>query len=152
MWSLINGLHKSDRVIGLQQRLDEFPDELNELYRHILRRLAPRYEKEASKMIQIIGLSVEVQKQDPSALLQLSLAEQDPTKARSVSIKPLSEEQSTARCEATEGRIRSRCCGLMKVHEIRRRRFERRRVWELSKAHVTLLHWTVLEYLLTDTV
>ena len=43
--SLIFGLNSSDRISDLQRRLDELPQELEDLYKHILSRMKPFYRR-----------------------------------------------------------------------------------------------------------
>lgn len=55
--------------------------------------------------------------------MQVSYADQeDPKKALALPIRILPSTVEASRCEATEARIRSRCCGLVEIQEKKRRR------------------------------
>jgi hypothetical protein len=147
--SLVSGLQNSDRIVDLRRRLDELPEDLSKLYQHMLGKMSPRYQEEAAQIIQITLVSTSVQSNHPLTLLQLSFAEQNPRDAISTPMKVLSEDEKMARCEAMEGRIRSRCCGLVEAqgHE---------RGHELNDGgpnwQVGFLHKTVVEFLHTEAI
>jgi hypothetical protein len=71
----LQGLDNYDRVEDLLRRLDELPPDLKDLYEHMLGQMIPSYRREASKLLQVIVRSHEVQTECPLDLLQLSYAE-----------------------------------------------------------------------------
>lgn len=147
--SLLNGLQNSDRIVDLRRRLEELPDDLSNLYEHMLGKMSPRYQEEASKIIQVVLLSTEVQRDYPLTLLQLSFAEEDLLNAVDLPVDPLTDAIKFARCEAMDGRIRSRCCGLVEAQVNRRRSYS---ATGFANSHVGFLHKTVVEFLRTDDI
>lgn len=115
--SLLHGLCNYDRVRDLRRRLDELPAGLEDLYHHMLRKMEPLYRQEGSQLFQIALQSTIVQPERRLTLLQLSFAdEQDPKLAIRAIMGCISDEQELSRCREMEGRLRSRCCGLLEVH------------------------------------
>jgi hypothetical protein len=118
--SLLHGLRNHDRISDLRRRLEELPGDLEMLYQHMLQTMSPLYRRQASELFQIVLTSAKVQPEQPLSLLQLSFAEEEDIACSiDAEIRPLPAAIELARCEATEGRLRSRCCGLLEVHEKR---------------------------------
>lgn len=119
--SLIQGFAAFDSPEELQQRLNELPPELNDLFKHILQRFDHRYYEQAAKLLHLCYRSTDL-RNDPlhphQALFTLGLALAD---AENLDIiKPLqnnhlSQEEKVSRCKLLEARLRSRCCGLLEI-------------------------------------
>src|SRR2546421_2850763 len=76
-------------------------------------------------------------------VLQSSYGVEDsPDETYSAPIEPISPEEEAIRCKATEGRMRSRCCGLVECQESR----------ALGIMHVGFLHRTVADFLKAPSV
>ncbi|KAI0974215.1 prion-inhibition and propagation-domain-containing protein [Xylaria arbuscula] len=119
--SVVEGFAACDNIQELRRRIDELPKELEDLFKHMLRRVEPRYHSQMAKMLRICH-----QKQDistvgiefaqsihilPWAMLDdfgLNLKE-----SRLLEV-PLPRERS-AMCRVAEGRLRSRCGGLLEI-------------------------------------
>jgi hypothetical protein len=52
--TLLDGLQSYDSIDDLKGRLQELPGEVDELYMCMLERIAPRYQFEASKLLQLV--------------------------------------------------------------------------------------------------
>jgi hypothetical protein len=148
--SLLRGRQNYDRVSDLRRRLEELPPDLEQLYKHMLETMTPLYRQQASQLFQIVTASIGVQEVQPLTLLQLSYAdEEDISEVITAPIQPLPGPARSMRLEATEARLRSRCCGLIEVQE------KRFRTEDGSLAQVSMvrfLHKTVAEFLQTTNV
>jgi hypothetical protein len=143
--SLLEGLRNYDRVSDLRRRLDVLPSDLENLYSHMLNKLQPLYRRQGSQLLQIVQKHIEIEPDQILSPLQLSFAdEEDPDYALRQELEPLSANQKLARCRAIEGRVRSRCCGLVEIWQD----------WSIpdsstriTNARVSFLHRTVAEFL-----
>lgn len=113
---LRSGLHDYDTLADLLHKIDELPPDLEKLYGHMLASLSQQNRRQSSKLLQVVLRSVEIQDKYPITLLQLSFAEDEEYAWRNNNIiSALTEDEEDWRCETTEGRLRSRCCGLIEV-------------------------------------
>ena len=145
---LINGLQDYDTRVDLLEKLEELPLDLERLYEHMLESMSPQNRRQGSKLIQLVSRSLETHADYPMTVLQLSFAEQeDYSVALRSQIKQISKQDEDWRCEATEGRMRSRCCGLIEVQDhwtsLAKTRVEK---------EVGFLHRTVVEFLRSGTI
>ncbi|RDW57467.1 hypothetical protein BP6252_13805 [Coleophoma cylindrospora] len=146
--SLLNGLQDYDTTPDLLQKVDELPPDLERLYDHMIGSMSPQHRRQGSKMLQLVLRSTETHDDYPMTLLQLSFAEdEDYNKAIEARISALSIQEEDWRCESTEGRMRSRCCGLIEVQSN-----SISSDLNHSRSHVGFLHRTVVEFLRTDTI
>lgn len=72
--SLLEGLTCGDRLVDLQHRLDELPEDLNELFTKILDSIDARYWMRVSQLLQVVRTSMV-----PLTLLTLSFADEEDT-------------------------------------------------------------------------
>ena len=146
--SLLNGLQDYDTRSDLLLKLDELPPDLEKLYDHMLGSMSPQNRRQGSELLQLVLRSMETHGAYPLTVLQLSFAE-DGGYARPFRDEDcgLTAEQEQWRCEAIEGRLRSRTCGLIEVHDSPSPLPPRS-----ARSPVGFLHRTVLEFLQTDTV
>jgi hypothetical protein len=143
--SLLQGLRNFDRISDLRHRLEELPADLESLYQHMLCTMSPLYRQQASQLFQIMMNSRNVQDERPVTLLQLSFAEEEDTMmAVRASVGPLPKSAQLSRCEETEGRLRSRCCGLLEVQD---KRVYEKNARPVVRPCVGFLHKTVVEFL-----
>ena len=114
--SLLSGLRDYDTIPDLQRKLDELPPDLEALYEHMLGDMSPQNRRQGSQLLQLVLRSLEAHGKHPLTLLQLSFAEDEGySDSLETRQSALSNQQLQWRYEATEGRIRSRCCGLIEV-------------------------------------
>lgn len=147
--SLREGLQDYDTILDLQQRIDELPPTLESLYAHMLGSMSPRHRHQGSKLLQLALRSSETHGEYPMTVLQLSFAEEENYSklVKSQVGSKLSAEEEEWRCEAIEGRMRSRCRGLIEVHDSPVSLDEGK-----GGNVVGFLHRTVVEFLQTDLV
>lgn len=147
--SLLQGLQNFDHIVDLQRRVDMLPADLENLYRQMFQSMSPIYKEQASQLLQLVLRSAEVQTQGQLTLLQLSYAEEeDVDKAVRAPVRELSTVEKDLRCEAVEGRLRSRCCGLVEVQE----RVVEDHSPSFTSKYVWFLHKTVGDFLRTENV
>jgi hypothetical protein len=146
--NLVKGLQDYDTLVDLQKRLEELPPDLESLYDHMLGFMSPRNRLQGSRMLQLVLRSTELHGNYPMTVLQLSFAD-DENYERSFKdrISGLSVREEAWRCEATEGRMRSRCCGLIEVQDP-----PSSMIRPNAGKWVGFLHRTVVEFLRTDTI
>ena len=113
---LLTGLEDYDTIHDLLNRLEEVPPELYSLYDHMLGSMSSSHRQQGSKLLQMVLRSSEIHGNYPMTLLQLSFAEEeDYRKVIRDPVCHISQEDIEQRCEAMEGRMRSRCCGLIEA-------------------------------------
>lgn len=146
---LMDGLQNYDRLEDLRQRLEGLPTDLEELYNHMLEKLDPLYRRQASRIFQIVFQSITIQSEAPLTTMHLShTEEQAPESSIKLPVAQASDSQRYSKCVAMEGRVRSRCCGLVEVLQD----------WSLPdperliKSRIAFLHRTVAEFLQTPKV
>lgn len=141
-------LQDYDTVANLLEEVDRLPSDLEKLYDHMLEGMSEQNRVLGSKLLQVTLRNFELDSSYPMTLLQLLFSQEgDYTKCLKAPIEALEENTCNWLCEATEGRLRSRCCGLIEVN------------WpedpsELSVGgkSVGFFHRTVVEFLQTDMV
>ncbi|KAH9886512.1 hypothetical protein F4778DRAFT_469080 [Xylariomycetidae sp. FL2044] len=135
--SLLEGLGSFDRGSDLERRLEELPEDLEELYWHMLRSVKPAfYFEQASKLLQIAHRA-----HKPLSLLQLAYADhEDPSFAQKAGFNCFTKEQTQSMCEFTEGRLKTRCLGLIEVATLSS-------TTDFTTRSVQFLHQSVAEFL-----
>lgn len=147
--SLLEGFEAFDNPSELQRRVDELPPELQDLFRHILGKISPRYLTQAAKLLlicyqhRLLGIS------DNISTVALAWADGNNLSMpapQKIERRPLEEHQ--ARCAMLEGRLRSRCMGLLEVHRPAQK--ARLKAHDgLVESSVDFMHRTVFEFLNT---
>lgn len=119
--SLIQGFAAFDTPEELQQRLEELPPELNDLFEHILQKFDRRYQEQAAKLLYLCYHSTNL-KNSPyyphKALFTLGLALADADNldtTKPFQYKQFSQDEKINKCKQLEARLRSRCCGLLEI-------------------------------------
>lgn len=135
--SLLEGISNYDRASDLQRRLDELPSDLEELYMHMLKSVKPAfYLEQAAKLLLIIHAA-----ERPLSLLQLSWADSDdPQYCFQIGYNEISEQKQEQMATAMEGRLKSRCLGLLEVSTIASRTMR-------SKQTVQFMHQSVADFI-----
>ncbi|KAK3986477.1 hypothetical protein QBC44DRAFT_384058 [Cladorrhinum sp. PSN332] len=145
--SLLVGLHNWDSFEELLLRLEELPSDLKDLYAHMLRRLAPEYRHQASEAFQLCLLALDKQN-DPRLFppRQLHFAQANMYDEEKMKVLPYSEEEEARLCKAVEGRLRSRCYGLV---ELKSAKAEMKNYAEttLQQVSVEFIHRSAVEFL-----
>jgi hypothetical protein len=109
--SLLSGLSNGDRVLDLQQRLDDLPDDLENLFDKILFGLDPAYKHQASHFFQLYRAS-----RRPLTIMDLAYADEcDVEHALRCDNTVLSQEQIQSKILRARRRLNSRCKGLLEV-------------------------------------
>lgn len=129
--SLLEGIQNYDRGIDLERRLNELPEDLDDLYWHMLDRVKPVwYLEEGFRLLLLVHAAVV-----PPTLLQVAFVdrqEQSPTAENED--EELSIERQNALCKSMAGRIKSRCLGLLEVTDMTYSDEKYRRVQFLHKS------------------
>jgi hypothetical protein len=140
--SLLDGLRNYDGIEELQRRLVELPPDLETFYDYMIKRVPSEYRHQAAQMFRLVLLANEHQAGTSVLALQLSYAaDEEMTLTLSRQIAEVHLQEAFARIEVIEGRIRSRCCGLLELTES-----NRGQKGPLSIA-VSFFHRTVVEFL-----
>ncbi len=140
--SLVEGLQNRDKITEMRERLEELPRDLADLYTHMVTRIPVHYQRQAAEIFEIIlgsyWLDLQLLEHPPLAL-QLSFAAEDWSFVKTAPIRPMSSPEKASREDEIEGRLRSRCCGLL---ELRRPRngFQ-------EHSYVEFVHRTAAEFL-----
>lgn len=122
--SLIKGLADGDRVRDLDARLEEIPEELEELFRKMLHGLEGRYFQDAARLFQIhratrwSGFDRQLKAKLP--LLVYSFADEHGADHDATSKWPpraLTEKERFMTAVSMKRRINSRCNGLLEIDE-----------------------------------
>ena len=119
--SVVEGLISFDSLTDIRARVAELPKEVEDLLEHILTKIEPRYREEATKLLRLVYINILHEGLHPIPTLALHLVcEQGLNLACTRDKKglfPSSVSENLARCNAMEGRLRSRCYGLLEVQK-----------------------------------
>ncbi|KAF5627488.1 hypothetical protein F52700_8414 [Fusarium sp. NRRL 52700] len=144
--SVVEGCDDFCTITELEARVDELPKELEDLIEHMLENIDPRWKQDAMKLMHLVYTNEGCQGFDPIPTLGLYLsheeglgrdASQSGIRAKQV---PLLEME--AQCRVMEGRLRSRCCGLLEVH------YGHRDEGSIEACTVKFMHRTVYDMML----
>jgi len=117
--SLCDGFAAYDSISELQSRVDELPPELEDLFQHMLDNIEPRYKSHATKLLRICQQSK--LKDLPIPTLGLAIIEQNDVSLGAIpSLRQISNKEREEKCRVLEGRLRSRCCGLLELAYFRK--------------------------------
>ncbi|KAI9658282.1 MAG: hypothetical protein M1821_002415 [Bathelium mastoideum] len=141
--SLSEGLTEGDRFSDLQRRLDDLPEELEELFQKIMGSLKPAHMQHASHLFQIVRAAIA-----PPTLLTMFFADEDDLPLNG-DMQPLTEGEIESRVRRMKRRLDSRCKGLLEANTIivqpRPLEFQSQRK-RLADAEVEFLHRTVKDF------
>ncbi|KAI0914756.1 hypothetical protein F4823DRAFT_571536 [Ustulina deusta] len=113
-----SGIFNHESIKELQDRVNELPNDLNNLYNQMFRRLNPRHKSQASQLLQIMYQSTQIPSRTPMTALRLSFAmENNPDSAVDAPRARIDVDDKIQRCRKIQGLVRSRCCGLLEVRE-----------------------------------
>ncbi|KXX72930.1 Vegetative incompatibility protein HET-E-1 [Madurella mycetomatis] len=110
--SLLEGLGSFDRLSDLKRRLEELPEDLEDLYWHILQSVKPAFYLEQAAKLLLIAFHAG----KPLTLLQLAYADlEDPAAAVKASFDAFTTEQQIEMANFMQGRMKTRCLDLLEV-------------------------------------
>ncbi|TVY72682.1 hypothetical protein Focb16_v011538 [Fusarium oxysporum f. sp. cubense] len=132
--SVIEGCDDFCTIAELKERVDELPKEVEDLIENMLVKIDPRWKKEAMKLIQLVYTNEGCELAYPIPILGLHLTYEQglgrDTSLSGLNLSPVPSGEREAQCRIMEGRIRSRCCGLLEVHNVDLR-FMHRTVYDM---------------------
>jgi hypothetical protein len=110
--SLLEGFASFDSIADLQQRIDELPPELEDVFRHIIERIPVRYRAQAAELLKLRYQKQVIVDTEPLYTLGLAVAQAHPTVSE---VGRISCQDRHSKCQVLEGRLGSRCWGLLEV-------------------------------------
>jgi len=115
--SLLKGLRNQDTIADLQTRLESLPSDLNKMYYLMLDRIDHIYIEQASQIFQIYDCASRLDLR--MSVLELELA----TTAKladglKISRNAMGTEEINIRCDKMTAHLKSRCEGLLEVHDL----------------------------------
>ncbi|PCD32307.1 hypothetical protein FGRA07_09559 [Fusarium graminearum] len=147
--SLLSGFDDCDRLPELQKRVDELPPELEDLFDVMLGKINHRYQYQGARLLRLCYESQLASRTPKCPALSytdtLCLALVDDADISADVIGDLSSEDKNDLCIVLEGRLRSRCGGLLEI-----RRHAPGADNQLVGSTVVFMHRTVFEYLSND--
>ncbi len=114
--SLLEGFANFDRWSDLQRRIDELPVELENLFQHMLCKVEVRYQADAAKFLKICHQNRIVPGVKRLSTLGLALVDDyDMDLTQTPAFPSMTNSEKHAKCSILDGRLRSRCCGLIEI-------------------------------------
>ncbi|KAF5685253.1 hypothetical protein FCIRC_3556 [Fusarium circinatum] len=118
--SVVEGCDDFCTITELEARVDELPKELEDLIEHMLENIDSRWKLDAMKLMHLVYTNEGCHGFDPIPTLGLYLTHERglgaDTSLSGISPKQVTLSEMEAQCRVMEGRLRSRCCGLLEVH------------------------------------
>jgi len=146
--SLLDGIRNFDRMSDLQRRLEMLPTDLEALYLHMFQHVEPIYLEQAARLFRIAQEGSEHGQLSP---LLLSFADDDEEDyVYNAPCQTLDQAKQVYRCREIEGRLKSRCRGLLEVQTVRPDTLLNTSLTtddRILDAKIEWLHRTVPEYL-----
>ncbi|KAI0546089.1 prion-inhibition and propagation-domain-containing protein [Xylaria curta] len=115
--SIVDGFDNFDRIEDLEQRVKELPPELGLLFRHMLMRIEPRYQEQAARLLWLLYQHHSIQGINPLATMGVAAVDEWIAAGGRTDLALNLSYQKREKCLVLEGRIRSRCCGLLEIVE-----------------------------------
>ena len=135
--SLIEGLTYHDSVATLSERLERFPDDLDDFFQQMIDSIPPIYRTKTARTFKVA-----LEAPRPLQVMTYSFiedAEENPECCLSVPTEPMPDEEIDRRVEQMVRQIDGRCKGLLEVVEDDENRFGRHKI--------DFLHRTVRDFL-----
>ena len=147
---VMDGFANNDRLSEIRRSIDELPPELSDLFQYMIGKIEPKYRLQAAQLLRIQLRHMGDRQKHRLKALGVALAERHDF---SWTLVPpdenFSREGRFQICNLLEGRLRSRCWGLLEFAEPL---FEVSDMDVSSKHEVVFMHRTVYEYLKTPGV
>ncbi|KAF5537201.1 hypothetical protein FNAPI_11487 [Fusarium napiforme] len=148
--SLLSGFEDCDRLPELQKRVDELPPELEDFFDLMLAKINQRYQYQGAYLLRLCYESQRASRSPGCPALPnmetLALALIDDADVSADSIGDLSLQDKIDLCTVLEGRLRSRCGGLLETQPTGDEN------GQLVGGVVVFMHRTVFEYLGNESV
>ncbi|KAK3985133.1 prion-inhibition and propagation-domain-containing protein [Cladorrhinum sp. PSN332] len=155
--SLTKGFADYDNISELRRRVDELPPELETMFEHMLRKVEARHREQGACLLRLHFTHHQMALQHGSFLVNkemyaLGLALAYEYYKSPVKIEHLSDEAIHELCVQFEGRLRSRCGGLLEVTTQPSPKDFEEKERARSKLLVSFMHRSVFEFLENDAV
>jgi hypothetical protein len=136
--TLLEGFAACDSVEELQRRIEELPPELDDLFRHILNSLDSRFLQQAAKILRVCYTYYSLRHiEEKLTSFALAWAHEKDMDIDALEVFiPHSLDEQKRKCAMLEGRLRSRCKGLVEIYEN-----------SFDGFYVDFMHRTVFEFL-----
>ncbi|KAF4946123.1 hypothetical protein FGADI_11401 [Fusarium gaditjirri] len=148
--SLLSGFEDCDRLPELQKRVDELPPELEDFFDLMLAKINQRYQYQGAYLMRLCYESIRASRSPGCPAIPrmdtLPLALVDDGDVSADSIRDLSWQDKIDLCTVLEGRLRSRCGGLLEAQPAGNEN------GQLVGGEVVFMHRTVFEYLSNESV
>lgn len=154
--SLLSGFASHDRISELRHRVDELPPELENMFQHMLGKISKRYREQCLRLLRICYTQqIAPWPNAGREMYALGLAiVDDDYHTASTTFRRFTEEEKREKCVGLEGRLRSRCGGLLEVINYHHYCLCSMRVKHKHDsyidAQVGFMHRTVFEFLNTE--
>lgn len=146
--SLLSGFTHFDGIAELQSRVNELPRELEDMFQYMLNKVEPRHRNQASRFLEICYIEQEARGlSELDGMYALGLALAIDYHANPIPITVMSYEKKRKLCQDLDGRLRSRCGGLLEMRSYSKFCFCGRKHDRLVDARVFFMHRTVFEFL-----
>ncbi|KAI8626463.1 prion-inhibition and propagation-domain-containing protein [Xylariaceae sp. FL1651] len=120
--SILQGFAAHDYPAELRHRVNELPAELEDLFTFMLKKIEPRYRAQAARLLKICHQRIATSpERKPQIVYTLGLAlvdEYELDVAQHLNLSNISYEEKHMKCRVIEERLRSRCCGLLEIHQL----------------------------------
>lgn len=117
--SVLDGFDDYDSIQELQNRVGDLPADLKDMFDHMLRRVDKRHAHQASKLLRLAFLHWKAQNRGSAGLNCLYALEVafivDYLESQAVPIRFIDGPERQEACKRLEGRLRSRCGGLLEL-------------------------------------
>ncbi|KAK4201145.1 prion-inhibition and propagation-domain-containing protein [Triangularia verruculosa] len=154
--SLFSGFAAHDRIAELRRRVNELPPELEDMFQLMLSKIDKRHREQGARLLKTCYAFHDTPWGDEARnLYTLGLALVEAYSSDFRPIYDVPEEEKKEMCLELEGRLRSRCGGLLEVDTTSAGclcGFERGRHNQLIDSRVVFMHRSVFEFLRGETV
>ncbi|KAI3395293.1 hypothetical protein diail_1491 [Diaporthe ilicicola] len=115
--SILEGLEEYETGPELMSRAMELPTEMHDFFRQIIIGLDPRKRDQSVRILRLIFESQTSSDFDPVPTMGFAIVDEQGLRADYMgpSVTRLSNDQKVLRCQIMEGRLRSRCSGLVEI-------------------------------------
>ncbi|KAI7778136.1 hypothetical protein LA080_002562 [Diaporthe eres] len=115
--SILEGLEEYDTLPELMNRVTQFPPELGDFFRQIIYGIDPRKRDQSARFLRLVFESQTSSSLNTIPTLGLAIVDEQGLRADFMgqSVTGLSNAERVLRCKTLEGRLRSRCFGLVEI-------------------------------------
>lgn len=156
--SVLSGFADCDRISELRRRVDELPPELEVLFQHMLDSVDRRHREQGARLLRMCYENLRFPGRDHFiGVSTLGLALVDDEMLQAEHAMSLTFEEKVDYCKDMDGRLRSRCGGLLEVKQARYGTWDEMQGFagnaiyacgdRLLQSEVVFMHRTVYEFL-----